>query len=88
MYKYMLVLILAAHASPAMQRPQAPNLPLTQQNLATLNQSTQEVIPMDTSSDTSSGSTTRPASLSLDPMEQNRLIALLDSIDEHSWSTN
>jgi hypothetical protein len=78
---------LAVSALPAMQRPPAPNLPLTQENLAIFNQSNQDAIPMDISSDTSSVST-EPPNLDYDPVKEAALMAQLAALDEHTWRTH
>lgn len=88
MHKYLLITVFFTLIAQGMQKPAAPNLPLTQANLELLNQANQGVTPMDTGSDTSSSASTRPVSLNSDPVEHNALLAQLAALDEHTWSTH
>lgn len=89
MNKYLLLICLVPVALEAMQNPgSAPNVLLTQENLATANQSSaQDVISMDTDSDSSSVAT-QPDSLDYDPVEEAALLAQLDALDVHTFATN
>ena len=87
MNKYLLLVSLVTVAAQGMQNPGATNIPLTQANLERLNQANQDLVPMDTSSDTSSVST-EPPNLDYDPVKEAALMAQLAALDAHSWGTH
>lgn len=80
MNKYLFLTLLSTFMLQGMQKPEAPNLTLTQENLELLNQANQEVIPMDTESDTSSCTSTKSA-VSSSPEEKAALLAQLAALD-------